>query len=119
MPIPKPTARIEASFQPILPKVDHILELMREHQARMTDGGKGAEGDVDLEDKIIKEVRRVVSIHLVFDMLISGRKVMLIMNLNLLPCPHNLLSKTAHIYPGTHHVKYLKPAEPSLILPIT
>jgi hypothetical protein len=64
----------------------------------MTAGGKGAEGDVDLEDKIIKEVRWVVSVHL-------GRKLMLIMNLNLLPCPHNSLSKTAHIYPGTYHTK--------------
>jgi hypothetical protein len=71
MPIPAPTARIEASFQPILPKVDHILELMREHQARMTGGGKVSEGDVDLEDKIIKEVRQVVSI---FDMLIQVGK---------------------------------------------
>jgi hypothetical protein len=41
---------------------------------------------------------------------------MLIMNLNLLPCPHNLLSKTAHIYPGTYHVKYPKPATPSMTM---
>lgn len=53
----------------------------------MTAGGKGAEGDVDLEDKIIKEVRwAIMGFHLVIDMVITGRKMMLIMNLNLLPC---------------------------------
>jgi hypothetical protein len=53
----------------------------------MTAGGKGAEGDVDLEDKIIKEVRWVVStFHLVFGMMISGRRVMLILNLGT-SCP--------------------------------
>jgi hypothetical protein len=76
MPVPAPTARIEASFQPILPKVDHILELMREHQARMTGGGKGAEGDVDLEDKIIKEVRwAVMGFHLVIGIMVTGREI--------------------------------------------
>lgn len=107
MPIPAPTARIEASFQPILSKVDHILELMREHQARMTAGGKGAEGDVDLEDKIIKEVRWVVStFHLVFGMMISGRRVMLILNLDLMPdCLLDSLQNINRIDSGTHHVK--------------
>lgn len=85
MPIPTPPTRLEETFQPILPKVDHILALMREHQARTSAGddqgqgrgngngngnlsgtekrsGNGKDGDgdgglVDLEDKIIKEVR--------------------------------------------------------------
>ena len=67
-----PPVRLEDVFQPILPKVDHILGLMREHQARLgvlvqkgegQEEGEGSNGNgngeqvgvVDLEDKIIKE----------------------------------------------------------------
>ena len=67
-----PPARLEDAFQPILPQVDHILGLMREHQARLgvlvqkgegQEEGEGSNGNgngeqvgvVDLEDKIIKE----------------------------------------------------------------
>jgi hypothetical protein len=74
MPIPLTTSssaaesgpKLEESFQPILPKVDHILSLIREHQEQLrsaegsSDGNdrRGQKGVVDLEDKIIKEVSR-------------------------------------------------------------
>jgi hypothetical protein len=42
----------------------------------MTAGGKGAEGDVDLEDKIIKEVRwAVMGFHLVIGIMVTGREI--------------------------------------------
>jgi hypothetical protein len=72
MPIPslvsssssRPGPKLEDNFQPILPKVDHILSLIREHQEQLqgaegiSDGNskQGRKEVVDLEDKIIKEV---------------------------------------------------------------
>lgn len=61
----RPVPRLEEQFQPILPKVDHILSLLRDHQVQLasqppsssTHGNKRAEGQADLEDMIIKEVR--------------------------------------------------------------
>jgi len=78
MPIPTATSpsvtqagpKLEDSFQPILPKVDHILSLIREHQeqlckAETSSGGndkRDQKGVVDLEDKIIKEVSQQSSL---------------------------------------------------------
>jgi hypothetical protein len=64
--------RPEEMFQPILPKVDHILSLLQEQQEQMlkangrtsdamevegqTNGVQAGNQEVDLEDKIYKEV---------------------------------------------------------------
>jgi len=75
IPIARSTAatqagpKLEDNFQPILPKVDHILSLIREHQEQLRtaealpDGNdkQGQKGVVDLEDKIIKEVSKLGS----------------------------------------------------------